>query len=96
MNSHEHSMKYSNRKTRLSRNKVNIQIRKEYKNSNIAFSLIKAWNEAENDLKNSGNLWSLKEQLKENMKKEITDCQAKKCYQCKIDINRDYENYMKK
>ena len=90
------SHEIANRKTRQSINKTNIQIKKEYKKDQNAYSLIKVWNDAENDLKNSGNLWSLKQQLKENIRNEITDCQVKKCYQCKIDKNINYENYMKK
>ena len=90
------SHEITNRKTRQSKNKTNIQIKKEYKKDQNAYSLIKVWNDAENDLKNSGNLWSLKQQLKENIRNEITDCQVKKCYQCKIDKNINYENYMKK
>ena len=82
------------RKTRQSNNKTNIQIKKGYKKDQAAYSLIKTWNDAENDLKNSGNLWSLKQQLKENIKNNITNCNAKKCYQCKIDKNINYENYM--
>ena len=90
------SHEITNRKTRQSKNKTNIQIKKEYKIDQSAYSLIKVWNDAENDLKNSGNLWSLIHQLKENIRNEITDCQVKKYYQCKIDKNRNYENYMKK
>ena len=86
----------TNRKTRQSKNKINIHVRKEYKKDQVAYSLIKVWNDEKNDLKNSGNLWSLKHQFKETIRNEITDCQVKKCYQCKIDKNRNYENYMKK
>ena len=86
----------TNRKTRQSNNKTNIQIEKEYKKDQAAYSLIKTWNDAENDLKNSGNLWSLKKQLKENTKNNIMNCNANKCYQCTIDKHINYKNYMKK
>ena len=85
-----------NKKTRQNKNKTNIPIKKEYKKDQVAYSLIKTWNDSENDLKNSGNLWSLKQQLKENIKNNIMNCNTNKCYQCKIDKNRNYENYMKK
>ena len=86
----------TNRKTRQSKNKNNIQIKKEYKKDQAAYSLIKTWNESENDLKNSGNLWSLKRQIKEKIKENIKPCTTKKCYQCTIDKHIKYENYMKK
>ena len=85
-----------NKKTRQSKNKTNIQIKKEYKKDHTAYSLIKTWNEAENDLKNSGNLWSLKTQLKQCTKNNITNCTVKKCFQCTIDKNVKYEKYMSK
>ena len=85
-----------NKKTRQNKNKTNIPIKKEYKKDQVAYSLIKTWNDSENDLKNSGNLWSLKQQLKENIKNNIMNCNTNKCYQCRIDKNRSYENYMKK
>ena len=77
----------TNRKTRQSINKNNIQIKKEYKKDQTAYSLIKTWNESENDLKNSGNLWSLKRQLKEKNKDNIKPCTTKKCFQCTIDTH---------
>ena len=85
-----------NKKTRQSYNKTNIQIKKEYKKDHTAYSLIKTWNEAENDLKNSGNLWSLKTLLKQYTKNNITNCTAKKCFQCTLDKNVNYEKYMSK
>ena len=85
-----------NRKTRQSININKIQIKKEYKKDQAAYSLITTWNESENDLKNSGNLWSLKRQLKENIKDNIKPCTTKKCYQCTIDKHILYENYMQK
>ena len=85
-----------NKKTRQNKIKTNIPMKKEYKKDQVAYSLIRTWNDSENELKNSGNLWSLKQQLKENIKDNILKCNTNKCYQCKIDKNRNYDNYMKK
>ena len=88
--------KTTKRTTRQSNNTLNIQSKKEYKSDHCAYNIISTWNNAETDIKNSGNLWSLKQQFTETLRNEDTECHIKKCYQCKMDKNRNYTNYMNK
>ena len=42
----------------------------------------------------AGNLWSLKNMIKEEVLNEIKTCTEKKCYMCNLDKHVNYEKRM--
>ena len=83
------------RATRHSDGYNKIKIKKEFKKGNAIYDIISEWNSAERTIKDSGNLKSLKRQIKDRAS-EYEKCKKKDCVICKKDMNRDYEKYMKK
>ena len=68
---------------------------KNHKTGQCVFSLITKWNNANSNLRNAGNLFSLKRMLKNESNLNIKECMQKECFSCKVDGKRDFAKYMK-
>ena len=68
---------------------------KNHKTGQCVFSLITKWNNANSNLRNAGNLFSLKRMLKNELSLNIKECMQKECFSCKVDGKRDFAKYMK-
>ena len=68
---------------------------KNHKTGQCVFSLITKWNNANSNLRNAGNLFSLKRMLKNESNLNIKECMQKECFSCKVDEKRDFAKYMK-
>ena len=51
------------------------------------------WNTAKDSLKLSGNLFALKQSLKEEIMKSIIECTMSECLICKKDASKNYQRY---
>ena len=72
-------------------------INRHYKKGQAVYNILNEWNKPENDkYGNMGNLYVLKQELKEDHIDKIKKCDKKICKLCEIDINRNYEKYMQK
>ena len=83
------------RTTRLTDDYYKIKIHRDYKKGHALYDIISEWNSAEVAIKASGNMQSLKWQIRNNIK-SFEKCTQKECVICKKDLHRDYEKYMKK
>ena len=83
------------RTTRLTDDYYKIKIQREFKKGQALYDIISEWNSAEVAIKASGNMLSLKRQIR-NHNKSLEKCPKKECVICKKDQNRNYEKYMKK
>ena len=81
--------------TRFDDDVTKIRIKSQFRKGQCMFSLLNTWNCANSDLRNAGNLFSLKLMLKNEINQELNECAKKDCFSCKIDANRDYSKYMK-
>ena len=73
-----------------------VMIYKDYKKGQCIYNLLDAWNKSDRNLRMAGNMYSLNKMLKEKISGEIMPCNnAKDCFSCSLDRNRNYENYMK-
>ena len=72
-----------------------IKIKSEFKKGQCFYNILDTWNNSESDLRNAGNLFSLKKMLKNKVDSEWKDCSINDCYSCNIDKNRDFSHYMK-
>ena len=71
-----------------------IKIPSSYKSDHCFYQIINTWNQMDNDVKMSGNLWSLKRRLKEEHIQSLQQCNINNCSICKLDKNRNYQKYM--
>ena len=71
-----------------------IKIPSSYKSDHCFYQIINTWNQMDNDVKMSGNLWSLKRRLKEEQIQSLQQCDINNCNICKLDKNRNYQKYM--
>ena len=83
------------RTTRLTDDYYKIKIQREFKKGQALYDIISEWNSAEVAIKASGNMLSLKRQIK-NHYNSLEKCPMKECVICKKDLHRDYEKYMEK
>ena len=60
------------------------------------FNILDNWNNTNQEIKQAGNLFSLKQMQNEKMNNEIGICKKKSCFQCEIDSGRNYSLYMMK
>ena len=82
-------------RTRFDDDVTKIRIKSQFRKGQCMFSLLNTWNCANSDLRNAGNLFSLKLMLKNEINKELKECAKNDCFSCKIDVNRDPSKYMK-
>ena len=71
-----------------------IKIPSHYKSDHCMYQIIKKFNNANNELKECGNLWSLKRMLKEEFLQSLPKCEINNCNICMLDNRRNYERYM--
>ena len=71
-----------------------IKIPSHYKSDHCMYQIIKKFNNANNELKECGNLWSLKRMLKEEFLQSLPKCEINNCNICMLDNRRNYEKYM--
>ena len=83
------------RTTRLTDDYYKIKIHRDYKKGHALYDIISEWNSAEVAIKASGNMQSLKRQIR-NYNNSFEKCPQKECVICKKDQHRNYEKYMKK
>ena len=81
------------RETRQSNDYYKIKINNEYKKGQAIYNIIQEWNNAELELKQSGNIKILKRSIKE-YNKNYKQCIKKDCVICLKDNHRDYLKYM--
>ena len=84
--------------SRLRSNQSNkIQIDKNLKKGNLLYSMFKAWNDSELPLRECSSINSLKKNLKELQRIEMSQkiCTKRKCYMCLRDRFCNFEGYMK-
>ena len=72
-----------------------IKIHHDYTKGNCIFNILDAWNQNDKNIRMAGNTYSLKKMLDEKQEEEVTKCEIKNCFSCKIDAGRNYESYMK-
>ena len=56
----------------------------------LIYELAKIWNNTSTEIRNSGNLFSLKKQIINSALQSIQPCSKVNCYICGIDSNIDY------
>ena len=82
-------------RTRFDDDITKIRIKSQIKNEQCIFSIIEKWNNANPDLRNAGNLFSLKRLLTYDLETKMKDCTKNNCFSCKTDVNKDYLKYIK-
>ena len=83
--------------TRLGWNTNRIRINSKYKKGQTMYNIINEWNKHDNQkYGNMGNLFVLKQELKEDYLNNIKPCEKTNCKLCELDINRNYKKYMEK
>ena len=83
------------RSTRLTDDYYKIEVHGEFKKGQALYDLISEWNSAEIAIKASGNMQSLKRQIR-NHNTSLVKCPKKESVICQKDQNKDHEKYMKK
>ena len=81
------------RETRQSNDYYKIKINNEYKKGQAIYNITQEWNNADLELKQSGNIKILKRSIKE-YNKNYKQCIKKDCVICLKDNHRDYLKYM--
>ncbi len=79
--------------TRREDNFLLMRLPQKCNKGNALYNLIMKWNEAKDGLKLAGNLFALKESIKQDVMKNIGECTTRECYICKKDANRNYQRY---
>ena len=82
-------------RTRFDDDITKIRIKSQIKKGQCIFSIIEKWNNANPDLRNAGNLFSLKRLLTYELETKMKECTKDNCFSCKNDVNKDYLKYMK-
>ena len=62
----------------------------------LIYELAKIWNNTSTEIRNSGNLFSLKKQIINSALQSIQPCSKVNCYICRIDSNTDYSERLTK
>ena len=83
-----------NERTRIHDDKSKIKMKNNFKAGQCMFNLIDTWNKTKKQYRMAGNLWSLKNMIKEEVLNEIKTCTEKKCYMCNLDKHVNYEKRM--
>ena len=66
-----------------------------YKAGQCIYNLIDTWNKTKKQYRMAGgNIWSLKNMIKEESLNEIKLCTLKQCYMCNLDKHVNYEKCM--
>ena len=65
-----------------------------YKAGQCIYNLIDTWNKTKKQYRMAGNIWSLKNMIKEESLNEIKLYMVKKCYMCNLDKHVNYEKCM--
>ena len=84
------------RNTRLYDDESKIKINHEYKKGQAIYNLINVWNNGRSKFRFAGNIWSLKNMIRDEINNELKPCTTKDCYICQLDHWKKYENYMRK
>ena len=81
---------------RLYENQFKIKIPDIYKKRNCFYSILTHWNNCNTDFKMAGNIFSLKQMIKNEFTQSYKPCSIKNCQICELDEERCYETYMSK
>ena len=73
-----------------------IKIPSSYKYEHCMYQIINKYNNSNLESKMCGNLWSLKQKIKEDCLKSLRKCEINNCNICLLDNWRNYEKYMSK
>ena len=84
------------RDTRFYDDESKVRISHQYKKGQVIYNLLSNWNHSSANQRFAGNLWSLKNIIREEINNELKPCETKNCFMCKLDKNVDYSRYMKK
>ena len=74
---------------RLNEDKQNIPLTRK---NGLVYNILKCWNNASRELKNSGSIYSLNKQIKASAINDLEECRQANCHICTIDANVTYEN----
>ena len=74
---------------RLNEDKQNIPLTRK---NGLVYNILKCWNNASQELKNSGSIYSLNKQIKASAINDLEECRQANCHICTIDANVRYEN----
>ena len=83
------------RGARFNDDETKIRINNQYTKGQAIFDILDIWNNASYDIRNAGNLFSLKRMLKNKINTDMNECTTVDCYSCRIDVHSDYSKYMK-
>ena len=81
------------RHTRRADNFLIMRLPRNCKKGNALYNLLMKWNNAKESHKSAGNLFSLKQALKEDIMESIGECTTSDCVICKKDASRNYKRY---
>ena len=81
------------RHTRRAENFLIMRLPRNCKKGNALYNLSMKWNTAKDDHKLAGNLFALKQSLKEEIMKSIIECTMSECLISKKDARKDYQRY---
>ena len=84
------------RETRFYDDESKVRISHQYKKGQVIYNLLSSWNQTSANQRFAGNLWSLKNIIREEINNELNPCETKNCFMCNLDKNVDYSRYMKK
>ena len=70
-----------------------MRLPRNCKKGNALYNLSTNWNTAKDSLKLAGNLFALKQSLKEEIMKSIIECTMSECLICKKDATKNYQRY---
>ena len=75
-------------RTRFDDDDTKIRINNQYTKGQAIFDILDIWNNASHDIRNAGNLFSLKRMLKNKINTDMNECTTENCYSCRIDVHR--------
>ena len=81
------------RHTRRAENFLIMRLPRNCKKGNALYNLSMKWNTAKDSHKLAGNLFALKQSLKEEIMKNIIECTMSECIICKKDARKNYQRY---
>ena len=70
-----------------------MRLPRNCKKGNALYNLSMKWNKANESHKLAGNLFALKQSLKEEIMNGIGECITRECIICKKDANKNYQRY---
>ena len=82
--------------TRVYDDLYKIKIPSSYKYEHCMYQIINKYNNSNLESKMCGNLWSLKQKIKEDCLKSLRKCEINNCNICLLDNWRNYQKYMSK